>query len=344
MEAKIDGGNGAIGIKLPGLGMKELEGKVGGILKGYLEDRYGSVPKGLQYNFTIAKGIPYSEKRNGKVLFGAILVLADSAFSGNAPEGMVFAEPGSQGSLKPPAKFWQTIRALADHEPGSRLVIPSAAKDFMPPLITLDKSDFFINFEVLMASDVAALCQLASSSPPEEVEAAHEAFEMIRKARGTRSLGGFLSHDSTRQRLKQVIGLFPDHVSARMLALRGTSQWPKRLSREIFAREIHTAIEPLGSYFKPGGWMILKGEEMQAKVDASRERLVAVEKLFGSVGDHQELYTPALKLMKLLNGLADGAKRRNGPAFKEAWVEYNNIVRSLSVAAGDIDDYPLQKK
>lgn len=350
MKAKIDGDNKKVNVTLGEGGGNERQGKIASKLKDFLESRYGSVPNGLHFHFKVADGISYSEQRNGNAMLGAILVLADSSLSGTPPTGIVFAEPDSDGSLKLPTKFWQTIRVLADYKPGGRLVLPSAAKDFMAPLITLDKSAFFINFEVLMANDAADLCALASSKLPEEVQEGHDAFETIRQARGTRSLGGFLSHDSTQQRLKQVISQSPNHTSARLLALRGTSQWPKRLPREVFAREIRAAIEPMGMGLKSTGWMELNGEALQAKVDTCREELTSVEKLFGSVSDRQELHAPAMNVAKLMSGLAGDAKRgtddydnrfEHEAAFKQAWAEYVRVVQLLTFAAGDTEDYPL---
>ncbi|MEP4077769.1 hypothetical protein [Haloferula sp.] len=353
MEAKISGDGKELWVKLPGENQSEQEAKVGKWLKTFLAGRYEGIPNGLGYRFSFPKGVTYSEGRNGKVLLGAILVLADSALSGKAPQGMVFAEVDNDGSLKVPTRFWQTIRLLADQKPGRQLVLPASAKDFMPALITLDKAEFFFNFEVLMASDAASLCELASSSPPEKVVQAHAAFGSIRKARGSRSLGGFLTHSSTQQRLKQLISIFPDHVSARMLALRGTSQWPKRLTREIYAREIRAVMEPFGKYFKTDGWSKVDGKELEANVDASREQLAAIEKLFASVSDRQELHTRAMNVAKILSSLADDAKRSSSddgsrwdhePAFREAWGEYVNTMRYLTFAVGDSKDYPLEKE
>ena len=347
MEAKINGENEKVEVNLPNSDLEKLQSTIGGKLKEILAKRYGEVPKGLQFKFDLAGDLKYSESRNGNVMLGAIVVLADASLSGRPPTGMVFADVDADGKLKVPRRFWQTVRTLADYEPGSRLVIPSVTKDYMPALITLDKSDFFINFEVMMANDVTGLCELASSAPPERIETAHEIFETIRKARGTRSLGSFISHESTQQRLKQVIGLFPDHVSARMLALRGTSQWPKRLPRDIYAREIRATIQPLGSFFTSNGWMKIDAADFLAKLEESREQLDEVEKLFGSVGDRQELHTPAMNLTKALSGFATDAKRSSEferyelqSAYNAAWKDYNGMIQLLTLNAGDQEDYP----
>ncbi|MFC7337392.1 hypothetical protein ACFQY0_09415 [Haloferula chungangensis] len=350
MSARIEGADSNVKVKLEGLPPGELETKVSAKLKEFLTTRYGTLPKGLMYHFKMAEAIPYGVARNGNAILGAVLVLADASLSGKAPTGMVLAEPDSDGKLKLPAKFWQTIRVLADYEPGTRLVVPAAAKDFMSPLITLDKSSFFINFEVLMADDAASLCDFASSDPPKDVQESHDDFETIRQARGTRSLGSFLSHDSTQQRLKQVISIFPNHVSARMLALRGTSQWPKRLPREIFAREIRASIEPLRAELQVNNWAEIKTESLQNKVDACREELATVEKLFGSVGDRQELHAPAMNVTKLISSAASDAKRSTDDytqrlkveaGFKAAWAEYVSVLQLLTFAAGDSEEYPL---
>ncbi|MGB6220450.1 hypothetical protein, partial [Haloferula sp.] len=349
MEANLAGDGEQLLVTLPGEEPGQQQ-QISTSLMGFLSERHGGVPKGLRLEFRLAGDIPYSEKRNGKALLGALLVLADSALSGELPEAMVLAVPTDDGSLELPVRFWQTIRTLADTKSGKRLVLPLAAKDYMAPLITLDKSEFFFEFEVLLADDAAGLCELASSMPPVQIVEAHQSFEMIREARGSRSLGSFLNHESTQQRLRQVIALVPTHASAQMLALRGTSKWPKRLSKEVFAREIRAAIAPLASFFKPKNWFLLNGEELEDKVDASRAELDAIERLYGSVSDRQELHTPTMNLAKLLSSLAVDAKRssvekgdrhEHEAAFREAWLEYVRVVEILTLAAGDSDDYPL---
>ncbi|MEM1084047.1 MAG: hypothetical protein AAGI48_07970 [Verrucomicrobiota bacterium] len=350
MKARIQGKDSGVKVKLPGKNLKALEGGLASGLGKLLEARYGSVPAGLHLEFELPRGIGYDTGRNGLALTGAVVVLADACFSGVAPTGIVYAEIDAEGELKIPARFWQTLRAMAEDKPGYRLVLPTTSSALLSPLVTLDKAEFFMSHEVLLADDLDDLLRLSSSAPLENQQAAHRLFDTIREARGSRSLGGFLSHESTQQRLAEVVGQLPEHASARMLALRGTPNWPKRLPREVFAREIRAAVAPIGREFKPGGWLTLDAAQLDATADACRDELGEVERLYASVGDRQELHAPAMQLVKLLKGLAADSKRSDAfgkgrnkmkDSFNETWREYARVVGLLSAAAGDGDDYPL---
>ncbi|BCX47859.1 hypothetical protein HAHE_17670 [Haloferula helveola] len=318
-------------------------------LQPWLASRYGKLPRDLQFRLELPKDLTPSIRNHGS-LSGAVVILANAVFSGVEPEGAVLAMIGEEGDVRLPAKFWQTLRALAAMEdlPGERIILPAAALELLPSLLTLDQSEFFIRQEVLLAKDIDSLLAVSSSQPPDAVTAAHAAFEEIRTARGTRSLGSFLDFQSTQQRLTKLVGDCPQHASGRMLALRGTSQWPQRLPRAIYAREIRAAIEPMGDVLRVPADKI-KRTQLQATEARCRESLGRVEKFYSSVSDRSELHDPATNTVKLLTGLATDFKRSGDEFFNPAarvapiYREYVDTLRLLTNAAGDAEEYPLPK-
>lgn len=344
-------------IRLPGEKREKANLAISERLVPFLEGRYGSLPKGLHLLVTLPEEIHYSFIQNGAIIGSAVTVLADSIFSGSRPAASVLAVVAEDGSLALPPRFWQTLRALAAQDSGMRLILPMLAAELLPPLVTLGKSEFFITHEVLLAEDIEQLCKLASSQPPERIIQTSEGFAQIQVARGTRSLGGFLNFPSTQQRLNQIVTTVPEHASARMLALRGTSKWPQRLPRDIYAREIRAAMLPLTIEMEKDKDQ-LKAKTLNQAAKDCLEQISVVDRLEESVADRQQLQNPAYNTAKLMSNLADDIKRytlkkgsdenkiasalsKLAASYKQTYRSYVATIKLLTEAAGDADVYPV---
>lgn len=313
------------------------------MLSTALEERHGSLPQHLIFGFSLPEGVFY-DSRNYDAPTGAMFVLANAVFTGVEPSGIVIATLQGAGGLGVPTGFWHMVRTLADGE-YETMVMAGEAMDYLPSLLTLDKAEFFFRNEVLLAKDANALVELASSKTPERVMQARESFEAIRGARGTRSLGSFVGYDSTRQRLGQVVEQVPEQVSARMLALRGTSQWPRSLPRKIYAREVRSCLEPMRAVFSTS-WESLKTRDLLDAEQACRESLRTIEKVHASVEDRDQLYTPALSTVKLISGVVTDIRRADEyfqvrRAVTPVIRSYVSTVKLLTAAAGDENGYDI---
>ncbi|MCH7228564.1 hypothetical protein [Haloferula sp. A504] len=313
-----------------------------------LEARHGSLPDHLVFRFSIADELRFHPD-NHEAATGAMLVAADTLFSGDEHSGIVLAELGDDGTIGVPTGFWNTLRTLADSR-GGTLVLPEEALNYLPSLLTLDKPEFFFDYEVLVAPDASTLVDLAAADPPERVVEARAAFDAVRAARGTRSLGGFVGYDSTRERLGQVVELVPEHASARMLALRGTSQWPRQLNREIYAREIRASLHPIQLiYQKP--WEQIRLDDFKLADEACREALRKLEKVHGSMQDREDLYDTAMNTVKTIGSVETALRRVEEDyeirrAVLPTLKSYVQTMKLLTAAIGDGDDYtiPFEKR
>lgn len=317
----------------------------------FLESRHGRLPKGLMMSLSLPDGLSMSLDREGKALSGLLVVMANAVFSGIPPEGNIFAAVGDEGVLEGPDHFWETLRILSeaddDSEDGGRLVLPSAMRQYLPPLLTLGESDFFFRYEVLLAENIDELLTMSSSQPMEGMLSAINGFAMVKEAKGTRSLGSFVSHSSTQQRLGQIVNAFPQHASARMLALRGTSSWPKRLDRKVYAMELRSALRPMGKVLS-SRWDEMKLGALSVAEDECRKRLAEIEKLYESVSDRTELHDPAYNAAKSLAGLvaelkriSDDDRHKMPSRVRATYLEYVDTVKMLTAAAGDAEGYKL---
>jgi hypothetical protein len=334
-------------IELPG---EELSRHANGLSRGVeaiLTARHGKLPRGLRLHFGLPKNYVYSNSRNGVAIAMPVALLADAAISGVAPAAAVFAAFGDDGELVLPPRAWETLREIGEL-PASRIVMPVAASELLPALVTLDRAEVFMRHEILIAKDFDEMVSIASSEPADDQARAHEAFDEIRQARGSRSLGGFLGFDSTRQRLGQVVAAFPPHASARLLALRGTSQWPKRLDRKIYAQEIRACLLPMGLALTPGNDG-LRPSRLEEAGEVCREQLAAVERYYGAVADRDELHGAAVRTAKLLGSLASDLKRQTEGfdmhrAVRPVYGQYVQTMELLTRAAGDQAHYPLPRR
>ena len=322
-------------------------GSFGRTLQQVLEARHGKLPERLHIHVSLPENYVYSNSRNGTTLMVPVALLADAAFSGVAPSAAVFGDLDGEGRLVAPPRAWELIREL-DGLPDCRLILPASVRELLPALVTLDRAETFFKHEVVLAEDLDDMIRLASGKPPGALAEANAAFEAVRKARGNRSLGSFLGFDSTRQRLNQVVAAFPAHASARLLALRGTSQWPKRLERSVYAKEIRAALVPMGAALNPP-WEGIRAGQLETAAEQCRLQLAAVERYYSAVADRDELHGTAVKTSKLLGGLANDFKRASEffepyRHVRGVYSEYCATVRKLTEAAGDGDVYPLPKE
>lgn len=341
-----EGDHGRPQIEVKGLELGPLKKGFDALVHGALESRHGSLPAGMNlvFRFELAEDTRISS-RNDRGLTAAMVLAADALLTGVEPEAEVLAGLGEDLALEAPVRLWQTLREMAASKATGRLILPAAAKDFLPPLVTLDQAEFFMNREVLIAEDLDQLIKLASSAPPPAVVEAHQGYAEVQEARGTRSLGSFLQLDSVRSRLAKVREILPEHASAAMLGLRGTSKWPRRLERPIYAREIRAALVPLRGILTTRADQ-LKVADLQSAEDQCRERLKEIEMLADSVTDRSELHDPAANMVKTINGLVSDIRRadeyfRVDRAVQPVIQEYVAVLELLSSAAGDLEEYPI---
>lgn len=313
----------------------------------FVGSRHGSLPRGLSVQIGMAKG-GYTFSRNGRTLSGAAALLMDGAMTGKRPTAMPLVVVGEGGKLELPPRFWQTLRALSPLE-GGRLILPDAAADYLTALVVLDDAAFFMKYEVLLAGSVDELCDLASPNPDPEVADGLKRFDEIRKVGQGKPLGTFVAHPTTQQRLREVVGLLPEHASARLLALQGSGSRPRFLQRAILAREIRTAVEPM-AYLTDRNPQMRDSDRLEAVRKSCREML---DRLTGYIDIRdRDLHKAAVDVTDSLRTLARLLAKRDSDnpgnlmmkqteALNAAYQGYHQLLRDLSAAAGDVEDFPL---
>lgn len=220
-------------------------GLVNPILGG-LRSLHPKLPKNTQLSFRPGIDRAYAPTIGRDGLTGPALVLANAAITGEESNAIILAAISSSGGLVLPANFWSQLRAL-ENAPGGKLIVPAAAEGYLTSYLALEMPDFFMRYEVFIASNVAQMVALAAKDPSEEVTSVMAKFAEVREKRGSMALTTYLANRFVRQRLVELHAEAPYHLSAKLLATQGGGERPTTLSRKVLAAELLRATNPIPS-------------------------------------------------------------------------------------------------
>jgi hypothetical protein len=302
--------------------------------------------------FSWEKEESFAAAWNGASLSGTCVLLLDGAITGKAPLASTFAVVESDGKLGLPPHFWRSLRTLsATPDAGGRLILPSAAADYLTGLVVLDDAAFFLKFEVLLADTADQLCDLGGGSPKPELQDAYTRFSEIKKAAGGKQLGAFVAHSSTQARLNQLAASLPQHASARMLALQGSGNRPRFLQRAVLAEELRDALEPITMLASTSTDKLVP-KQLDQLHEQSREKL---DRMGGFIDIRdRDLHKSAVAAADSVRTLARMLDKKDDDyrtslilkqmaAHRAAWNEYIAAVEVLTKAAGDEEAFPIPK-
>ncbi len=207
---------------------------------------HGDLPQDAKANIVIANNTEYLPALNHDSISGAEAVLVDAVLRGEEPAATVIGVIGADGSFKSPPRFWDLLRSLSNG-PGGRLVIPSECAPIVSSILAIEDPGFFFKYEVLCASNLKELVERSAKRSTAPLDDASAKFKEIRDKLGTAAVGAFVANHFVRQRLAEVAQMYPEHLSAGMLAIQGEGKRPTRLPRLILAAEIRKALQPIFS-------------------------------------------------------------------------------------------------
>lgn len=189
----------------------------------------------------------YSFRRNTLAISGVGFLLAHAALTGIEPDGTAIGIIDASGNLATPHYLWYYVDALRGGE-GGRLVIPASAEEHFLALLTFEEPDFFLKYEVFTAATPKEFAELSAKKPGDKQASVSSRFDEIRDKAPASGLGPYLANRFVRQRLLDIHAEIPQHLSAKMLAIQGSSERPPRtLSRKVLASVIWKVVAPFHS-------------------------------------------------------------------------------------------------
>lgn len=190
----------------------------------------------------------FGSKRNQSIN-PALAVLASAAATGRKlGEVMIIGKVDVKGAFSLTPDFWTQLQSLGPGN-GGRLVLPMAAAKYLPSMLALERQSFFLEHEVILASDFKELLDLTAETSDAALASASEQFQEIRRKGVSQPLGQYVATQSVRRRLTEITQQVPNHYSAKMLGIQGAGNRPTAISRAVLVAELRSAIEPMG-------WMI----------------------------------------------------------------------------------------
>lgn len=214
-----------------------------------LRKQHGTLPAGARVTINSEAFVNSLLSEKLQTLSAAAAVLASSSISGREPDATIIGLIDENGEFKLPSGFWDLLQSLGPGK-GGRLVLPSAAAEYLPSMLALGKPGFFLEYEVLLASNFQQLLDFSEKTPQGTVETASTQFREIREKVGSQAIGQYLANSFVRRRLAELTRDAPFHHSAKMLALQGAGNRPVYLPRLVLACELRRAIEPIDRIVK----------------------------------------------------------------------------------------------
>ena len=211
-----------------------------------LEKTWPHLP--IQTLARISTGTERYAAKNEQAISGPAALLMHSALTGRKLRSDVIfvGELAPGGSLTRPRQSWDYLRLLRVKGKG-RLLVPPDFEPELRAMIALADPSFFLRWEVLIVSSIDVALSLASENgDPEGLAATSLLYEELRKVGESTDVGQLCVNARVRERLNEIVSKAPFHYSARMLLIQGdATRRPTRVDREVAARILRSAIEPL---------------------------------------------------------------------------------------------------
>lgn len=222
----------------------QIQEEVSDPLRDRLSAFLGQAPERAEIKVRLNGEASYPFQKNRGAISGPAFVLAHAALMGSAVDGTVIGEIDKSGKLKLPDYFWRSLMELTEGA-GGRLIIPASAEPMFINLLALEKPDFFLKYEVLVASSLAEYVMLSCKEGSEQHEEIRNKFEIIQEKATDNALGSYLTNKFVRERLQEIVDQAPYHLSAKVLNIYGSVSRPRYLTREASAAEIWRKVDAI---------------------------------------------------------------------------------------------------
>ena len=225
-----------------------------------------------------------SSKSDESILLPILLQLIASEQDIQIRDGMaVLAKLKGREIVRYP-NFWKHLKLFRESGVSNqRLLIPSASAVDLKQLVALEEEDFFVRYEVLGVSKLDEAVDLLSNSQNSNIQEASEDFARIQDLIGTKSVGPFAVNKVLRGRLESILSKNPNHISARMILLRGEVSRSKTLDLYFVADELRPLLEQI-AYINTKHVIDLSGQKLSSLAELIEVELEKLEPFLDSDG------------------------------------------------------------
>lgn len=313
------------------------------MLESLLKNQHGTLPRGGRIAIHSPDFEKSWESKKKQSITAAAAVLADSAITGMEPDAIILGQVDETGTYKLPSGFWDQLQSLGKGS-GKRLILPADAAPLLPSILALEKPEFFMEYEVLLAADFKQLTEFAAKNPQGPLASPIAKFREIRDKAGSMDVRQYIANSYVRQRLAAVLQEAPYHISAKMLLIQAAGNRPTLVARSVLAAELRRAIAPVHWLFSTQEHQYTSSdlEKVSSTYESSRSK---VDALLRYTEKNDRLLVENTQEMVIAIRSIDRAARARGEdyivrtgvssALKNFKKLYAKVVTELAVEAGE---------
>jgi hypothetical protein len=287
-------------------------GKIASNIRRLLVAKHGAQTRGVRISINSSQLEKSLESHKLHSISAASAVLASAALTGREPDAIILGLVDGDGNYKMPTGLWDQLQSLGKGS-GRRLILPAEAATILPSILALEKPGFFMEYEVMLASDFTQLLDLAAKTPEGPLASATAKFREIRERAGTQDMRLYIANTFVKQRLMAVLQEAPAHISSKMLLTQAAGSRPTLVARTVLASELRRALEPMK-------WLVRNNDE---NGDFENDWLDSAE-----IAKLGQTYETCRSQVDALERYADKADRQ----LIERAEELTNAIRNLDRA------------
>ena len=276
----------------------------------------------------------------------AIAVLASAAVTGREPDATILGLITADGTFTLPPGFWGQLSELGRGN-GGRLILPAAAAEYLLAVLAMERPQFFLDYEVLLAADFRELLELAAKVPNDAMAGVSAKFREIREKAGSQPAGQYVANPFIRRRLADLSLEAPYHFSAKMLAIQGAGNRPTEIPQMVLASELLRAIAPMAwivdrSTLNEGGDGDFSLDQLGAIYETCRVQVEALDRYLRL--EDRELVLRVKNMLALIRTMDRAARARGEDYLVRGETEnarsiltraHRAVVEELVPLAGD---------
>jgi len=279
-------------------------------LKTLLQSRHSTLPAS-DINIKLSQG-RYALSNDLAITAPLAIMLEASATNQPLRNDIhVCAAINAQGKLRQSKNFWEQMKFLRKSKRGGRLIVAAESNDLIMQFLVFGDPEFFTRWEIVTAETLDQAMELATETNPKKITDASELFRTIQELTKKSEATQIAVNSTVRNRLSEIIHLFPTHLSSKALLIQGSPNRPSRLNGLALAHQLFPIIQRIdkllsSTYLPPEDQLKKNHTELRKSLDPL-ERLVD--------GTDDELYQKTLKLTNDFRRLATLARRSKSNSY-----------------------------
>jgi hypothetical protein len=277
-----------------------------------------------------------SSRSQRQILWPLFLQLKASERNIQVREGILVLGRLSGQNITRGSDFWHVLKLLRKSDAKNRrLLVPVSAERHLKQLVALEEEDFFVRNEVLLVSNLEESVDLLGQSVKSSVNEASVEFTKIQQMIGDKSVGPFAVNKEIRMRLEGILAKNPNHLSAKMILLRGNVSRPRKLDSYFIADELSVLLKKT-SFMNKRAVEDIGGGHLGRLAEEIGKAVKELDPFLDS--DDREMTSQLIEITGYLETLAR-AKAKQQEDFYQEKRESSAVKRTITQA---LDDFKVK--